>query len=1270
MATHGWQRAIALCLGMSGAIGFSMSPAVAQSVIVPDNTLGNENSQVIPNFQPGIELITGGATRGSNLFHSFQEFNVTQGRSAYFFSPDASIQNILARITGNNPSNIDGRLGTFLFVGGQYLPSNANLFLINPNGIIFGAGASLDVGGSFVATTANAVQFPNGDLFSASVPTVPSPALTVNPSALLYNAIAAQNAGIVNRSQLNDPNNLVGTTTGLQVRDGRSLLLVGGDVRLEGGTLQATTNGRIELGGLSDTGSINLIPSNDFFRLGFPDTAARANVFITNGSRIQVTTLASGGDVSIHAQNVEISQGSSVGIGIGSIPGTVGGRAGDIDINARGTVTLSDTSLLLNSVLLGSANGGNINILGQTVNVLGGSIVATPSFADGDAGSINIQANDNITFAGINTTNGTSSRVFTGISPLALPGFSAFSGKGNGGDVILQAQLISFADGASVSTEVPSEGKSGDIRVNATDSLSMKDGSFFSTATSGQGNAGNISIQAGNLVSFEGINSSGSRGGLISRVNSVAGVIQPRRGGDIIVKTGVLYIANGAALESSTYALGDAGRIIIQADDSVILENTGLIFSTVEPGGNGNGGNIEITANSLFLKNGSQIISVLREANPTANLPGGQGKSGDVLVHVSGTFSATGLGSNGVLSGVFAGVQSGTEGNGGNVDIKASLFSLTDDARISTETFGSGSGGNITINADEFIARSGGQIAGGSGREDVPGSFGRGGDVTINVSGSIEIDAKGGVQGRSGIFTETSSPSYAGDLTVITKRLTIKNGGAISSGAAGSGSLGGDGGNLTVNASESIELIGREGRKDGSLGRASVLTTEANGLGNAGKLQVNTGRLSIRDGAAISAVVTEGNFDADDNFIPTIGNGGNIDIIANSLDLSNGGQIQANTYGIGNAGNIKIQISGPISLNAVNGSNVGIFSGVEIGAKGRGGDITVKAQSLSLTSQANRANISTATASEGNAGNLSIIVDGSIDLSRGYIFSDVDAGGVGKAGNIQIRSRSLTLVNEGQIASSVSPASGDQPAGKGQGGIIDINTSDFVLISGTSATGFSSGIFGNTRTGASGPGGDIIIDTNTFRIADGGVVTTQTQNASDAGNVTIRANTFEALSGGQILATTYNAGNAGNITIAANNISISGSDPNFASRFARFGENIVANVAPESGVFANTTSASIGNGGNLSLTATNLNLTNGGLTSAQSDGAGRAGDISVNVSHNYSANNGQILAAAKAGGGNINVTARDIRLRGNSDIRTNSSGGDGGNITDACLGVI
>ncbi|MFW5766152.1 MAG: filamentous hemagglutinin N-terminal domain-containing protein, partial [Coleofasciculus sp.] len=128
--------------------------------VIPDDTLGAESSVVTPDVIREIlsDRIDGGATRGANLFHSFLEFNIGEGRGVYFANPDG-IENILSRVTGDNVSTILGRLGVL---------GEANLFLLNPNGILFGANASLDIEGSFLGTTANSFTFPDGSEFSAT----------------------------------------------------------------------------------------------------------------------------------------------------------------------------------------------------------------------------------------------------------------------------------------------------------------------------------------------------------------------------------------------------------------------------------------------------------------------------------------------------------------------------------------------------------------------------------------------------------------------------------------------------------------------------------------------------------------------------------------------------------------------------------------------------------------------------------------------------------------------------------------------------------------------------------------------------------------------------------------------------------------------------------------------------------------------------------------------------------------------------------------------
>ncbi len=170
--------------------------AIAQ--IIPDNTLGTENSAIAPKDKksPHLTLIEGGAIRGSNLFHSFSHFNVNEESSVYFANP-TGIDNIITRVTGNSNSKIFGTLG---------VNGTANLFLINPNGIIFGHNAHLDIRGSFFATTADSLIFQDGSKFSATHPEAP-PLLTINVTpGLQYNNSAT--TAIANSGDLSAKQNL------------------------------------------------------------------------------------------------------------------------------------------------------------------------------------------------------------------------------------------------------------------------------------------------------------------------------------------------------------------------------------------------------------------------------------------------------------------------------------------------------------------------------------------------------------------------------------------------------------------------------------------------------------------------------------------------------------------------------------------------------------------------------------------------------------------------------------------------------------------------------------------------------------------------------------------------------------------------------------------------------------------------------------------------------------------------------------------------------
>ena len=171
-----------LCLTTLFCSLSAIAPSTAE--IVPDATLP-VNTTVIVN--DNNNFIQGGTQAGNNLFHSFQEFSLLKGERATFIN-STDIQNIFTRVTGGSISTIDGIIKS---------KSSANLFLLNPNGIVFGPNASLNIGGSFIATTASSVQFGNGREFSANV-SQNTPLLIVNvPLGLQY---GQQPGTIVNRS--------------------------------------------------------------------------------------------------------------------------------------------------------------------------------------------------------------------------------------------------------------------------------------------------------------------------------------------------------------------------------------------------------------------------------------------------------------------------------------------------------------------------------------------------------------------------------------------------------------------------------------------------------------------------------------------------------------------------------------------------------------------------------------------------------------------------------------------------------------------------------------------------------------------------------------------------------------------------------------------------------------------------------------------------------------------------------------------------------------
>jgi filamentous hemagglutinin family protein len=755
-----------------GACGIFMSLVSATSTVQAQSIQIDGTTPTTPGTCSGSCNIGGGIQRGGNLFHSFSEFNVDRPEATVLFL-NPGVTNIFSRVTGNKPSNILGTLGVS---GG-----NANLFLINPNGIIFGQNAKLNVGGSFVGTTANAIQFGNQGFFKASASEVPL--LTVNPSALFYQSA---NRPIENRSSVN----------GLSVPDGRSLLLVGGDVNLNGGKLKAS-GGRVELGGLAERGEIGLNVDNNNLSLSFPENTALADVSFSNGAIVDATakTANGGGSITLNARNIGISgEGTSLLSGIER--GIVGGQAGDITLNATGTVTVTDGSEIFNRVRRGGqGNSGKINIKAGSLLLSNGGQVQAATFGTGNAGNVNIDVGDGtVTVIGENSSN--PSRIYSTVEE---------TGKGNAGDIKITAK-----------------------------ELSVRDGGFVNTGTNGQGNAGNILVQVSDLVSLESATNSG-------------------------------------------------------------------IFSNVQAGAVGNAGEINIKTRSLSLTGGVQIGASVFSKTPEKS--GGRGNGGNILVNASDSVTISGASpETGFSSGLLTFTDTGAEGPAGNITVNTRDFRMTDGATINAQTRNSSRGGSITINATNFEAINGGQII------TTASNSGNAGDINIKATNSIKLSgsdptfaersakfkADNIVQNEgdaSGLFASTRADStgLGGDITIETGQLNVQDQAQVSVSSKGKG----DAGNLDVNA----HIV--------SLDNRAKLTSETqSGKGGIITLTVRD-LLLMRRNSQLSTNAGKAGFGGDGGDITiTAPNGfivatplGNNDITANAFSGS-GGKIKITTKGI------------------------------------------------------------------------------------------------------------------------------------------------------------------------------------------------------------------------------------------------------------------------------------------------------------------------------------------------------------------------------------
>ena len=1026
----------------------------------------------------GIDVTVGadlGTTRGSNLFHSFERFGVRSGGSVTFTGPDG-LDNVIGRVTGGDASTIDGLLRSRV--------PGADLWLINPAGILFGSGARLDVPGSFHASTAGNLRFADGAIFSA-----------LDLGGSTFSVATPESFGFVG----GDGGAIRVDRSRLSVRAGQTLALIGGDI-----TVTAGGNGAA-----SFRGGRNLKDALATGPAGSTDIRAGARRVVSGGRNVfEGGTPVTVNGVPVIDGVVHVSDGRVILVAQGGT-GLVDIGGESLDAPATGRLTIERQALI-------SATGpqGEIRLRGGEIAIIGRSLVATLNGGSTDAiGSLSIEGRDlrisESVVASETYGSGSSAEVrirVNGDIDLERGGSIVSHTRidGRSGDLLVEAGRISMSPlveesiaGNSAITSIVkgfASGDAGTVRVRA-GSIEIRDGGVIQSSTFGNGNAGLVDIDVegrffmqappNDREQFTGVSASAlpDRTGDTGFTGS-AGAIE--------IDAGELVVENAARIRAVTQTAGAGGSITIRAGDltleqqdpprrfgaAVIESNSG----TETAGGarrRGNAGPIVIDVDRDIRLIGKAIIRSESRGE-------GTGDAGSVTIRAQRMFIDTATvdenlqGETGVSTVVFSpGRQGLPEGAAGIIDIDVGELDMNGGI-IRSSTGGNGDAGQVTITADRLslqrnpdgsiqeegeVDRSQGLIS--------SSSFGKSGFVTSGNAGSVTLRV-GDLRVGDGAFVSSIATSEgsldntgdAGDIVIAAERVLVEGSGRIRAvtqtrGRGGSVSIQatqltlrqeapperfgaavieansgldtgvgssrrGDAGSVTIDVTGEVAILGK-----------AIIRSESRGQGpgDAGDVTINAGSLVIdtlsvdrflQDETGVSSVV----FSPGDQNLST-GSGGDVVVDVGRLTM-NGGLIRAQTGGDGDGGSVRIN-AGSLS---VRGNPAGTIP-TNGGADRTRGEIS----SSSFGKRGFQA--------RGNAGEVRIEAGRIFVGERGTINSSTLSRG--DAGDVILNGRRIEIVN-GSVRTSVDLATNSTTGEAPAGGRITISSQGLVQLEGAEIT--------------------------------------------------------------------------------------------------------------------------------------------------------------------------------------------------------------------------